>query len=159
MEVKPKLRKTLLYAIAIVLIIIIIGVAVAITNYSGSESITFPVKGNISPPYNQAEIVLQYEGKWIGGYSFQNSNGEEYFKQELNGTGNMQLIVNRPNNINPWIMMVLVQGSSRVQNNLTLSVFLPNGTLIDTVTENSYFPTLHIVSITVNMQNLTSSHL
>jgi hypothetical protein len=151
-----KLRRTLFYAIAIVLIISIIAVAVVIT-YSESVSFpTFPVKGNINPPYNQAEIVLQYEGKWIGGYSFQNSNGKEYFRQELNGTGNMQLIVNRPNNTTPWIIYVLIQ-SSRAQGNVTLSLCLPNGTLIDTITRNTHMGG-HIMSITVNMENLTSSH-
>jgi hypothetical protein len=155
------MRKTLLYATAAILIFIIIVVALVITYYSGSES-TFPafrVKGNINPPYNQAEIVVQYKGDWIGGYSFENSNGQQYFKQELNGTGNMQLIVNRPNNTAPWIIIVLVQGGSyHVQGNLTLSIFLTNGTMIDTVTTDSYGPVPHIVSLTVNMENLTSSH-
>jgi hypothetical protein len=151
-----KLRRTLFYAIAIVLIFIILVVAIAVVYYSGSGSITFPVKGNISPPYNQAEIVLQFKGSWIGDYSFENSKGQQYFKQELNGTGNMQLIVNRPNNIEPWIIYVLVQ-SSRAPGNAALSLFLPNGTLIDTITRDSTEGG-HIMSITVNMENLTSSH-
>jgi hypothetical protein len=147
----------LLYpAITIVLIVILLVVAILIIDYSGRESIIFPVKGNINPPYNQAEVVLQYEGKWIGGYSFQNSKGQQYFKQELNGTGNMQLIVDRPNNTDPWILYVLVQ-SSRAPGNVTLSVFLTNGTLLEMITRNTNKGG-HIMSITVNMENLTSSH-
>ena len=136
---RTQIRKTLLYTIAIVLIVIIIVVVVAVTYYSGSTSIAFPVKGNINPPYNQAEIVLKYTGVWIGDYSFENSNGEQYFQQDLNGTGNLQLIVDRPNNTTPWIMTVLVQGS-RVHGNLTLLVFLTNGTMIDMISRDSYAP-------------------
>jgi hypothetical protein len=148
----------LLYAIAIVLIVIIIVVALAIAYYSGSESITFPVKGNIDPPFNQAEIVLQYKGDWIGGYSFENLHGQQYFKQELNGTGSMQLTVNRPNNTDTWILWAWVQGYSRVQGNLTLSIFLLNGTLIDTYTKPSNTNNTPIILIISNMDNLTSSH-
>ena len=154
------MKKTLLYVTAIVLIFIIIVVTVAITYYSSNESITFPIKGNINPPFNQAEIVLQYKGDWIGGYSFENSTGQRYFKQDLNGTGNMQLIVNRPNNTVPWIMTVMVQGYSRVQGNLTLSIFLMNGALINSATRYSDDLRLGtpIILLTINMDNLTSSH-
>jgi hypothetical protein len=69
----------------------------------------------------------------------------------------MQLLVNRPNNTAPWIMTVLVQ-CSREHGNLSLSVFLPNGTIIDTITRDSFTPGIHILSVTVNMENLTSSH-
>lgn len=147
----------MLIATAIAIIAIIIVAALTITCYLGGESITFPVKGNINPPYNQAEIVLQYPGDWIGDYSFVNQAGQRYFTQELNGTGNMHLIVDRPNDTAPWILKVMVQGS-RVHGNLTLSIFLVNGTIIDTITRDSFTPGIHILSVTVNMANLTSSH-
>jgi hypothetical protein len=133
-------------------------VAVAVACYWGRDSIVFPVKGNIDPPYDQAMIVIEYNDKWIGGYSFQDSAGKEFFRRELNGTGNLQLTLNRPNNTSTWIISVLVQGVPHAQGNLTLSIFLVNGTLIDSVTKNSERYAMPISLIIVNMETLTSSH-
>jgi hypothetical protein len=153
-----KLRKALLYPASVALLAVIVVSAVAVACYWGRGSFVFPVKGNIDPPYNQAVLVIEYKGDWIGGYSFEDTDGQRYFTQELNGTGNMQLTVNRPNSTDRWLIWSWVQGYSHVDGNLTLSVYLSNGTLIDSVTKNSMRYSMPISSIITNMETLTSSH-
>jgi hypothetical protein len=96
-------------------------------------------------------LRVQCKAEWAGDYGEPNSP-----KTGWNGTGDLTVIVNRPNGTNPWILMTNTQGfwTSRQTFNLTVSILLLNGIVLKS--QSNYSASGAIVILNADIDNLTS---
>ncbi|MGZ4850622.1 MAG: hypothetical protein ACXV2C_04505 [Candidatus Bathyarchaeia archaeon] len=142
--------------IALIFSIAIVAIEIDYISSQSNSSQSFPIKGNIAPPFNQMEIRVQYKGEWVGTYGETNSTQLLIpHEQVWNGTGDRTAIINRTNGASPWIIFTETQGfgNNHKYVNMTVSILLLNGTALKS--ESNYSGVGATMILNVDIDNLT----